>query len=252
MGHAGSGKAYTSKPINPMKTNPLVTLIFSLIFLVSCTEAFQNKNKVAEEFVDDMKASGVTVGYAANTSAGKGTSKVTTLTFNDVTLNIEDLEENVNEVALKFYNTIPKEDLKGETALEIVTKMKDGEEYTFNFPLKELAIAEELLKNAEAMVQACHDNDSDKIRKLKDDDYLPDDVMADIYTLNADNAAAFSGQTYQVKRTGFRFASGEDDPDLRMVTANFAGGNKQMFTDYTVNVDCKTKKVVYIWMKNSE
>lgn len=235
-----------------MKTNPTVFLLFIGAFLGSCTEAYQNKNKVAEEFVDDMKASGVTVGYAANTSAGKGTSKVTTLTFSGVTLNIEDLEEKVNEVALKFYNTIPKEDLKGETALEIVTKMKEGEEYTFNFPLKELAIAEELLKNAEAMVQACHDNDSDKIRKLKDDDYLPEDVMADIYELNAENAAAFSGQTYQVKRTSFRFAAGADDPDLRMITVNFAGGNKKMFTDYTVNVDCKTKKVVYIWMKNSE
>lgn len=235
-----------------MKTNPIVLLLFIGAFLGSCTESYQNKNKVAEEFVDEMKASGVTVGYAANTSAGKGTSKVTTLTFNDVTLNIDDLEATVNEVALSFYKTIPKEDLKGETALEIVTKMKEGEEYTFNFPLKELAIADELLKNAEAMVQACHDNDSDAIRKLKDDDYLPEDVMADIYTLNAENAAAFSGQTYQVKRTGFRFASGEDDPDLRMITANFAGGNKKMYTDYTVNVECKTKKVVYIWMKNSE
>lgn len=236
-----------------MKTNPIVFLLFIGTFLGSCTEAYQNKNKVAEEFVDDMKASGVTVGYAANTSTGKGTSKVTTLTFSGVTLNIEELEEKVNEVALMFYNTIPKEDLKGETALEIVTKMKEGgEDYTFNFPLKELAIAEELLKNAEAMVQACHDNDSDKIRKLKDDDYLPEDVMEDIYALNAENAAAFSGQTYQVKRTSFRFAEGADDPDLRMITANFAGGNKKMYTDYTVNVDCKTKKVVYIWMKNSE
>jgi len=235
-----------------MKTNPIVFLLFIGVFLGSCTDEFKNKNKVAEEFVDDMKASGVTVGYAANTSTGKGTSKVTTLTFNDVTLNIENLEEKVNEVAFMFYSTIPKEDLKGETALEIVTKMKEGEEYTFNFPLKELAIAEELLKNAETMVQACHDNDSDKIRKLKDEDYLPEDVMDDIYTLNAQNSAAFNGKTYEVKRTGFRFASGEDDPDLRMITANFAGGNKQMFTDYTVNVDCKTKKVVYIWMKNSE
>jgi hypothetical protein len=87
---------------------------------------------------------------------------------------------------------------------------------------------------------------------LKDDDYLSEEIMWDIYDLNQENAAAFSGQTYEVKRTGFRFASGEDDPDLKMITADFAGGNKKMYTDYTVNVDCKTKKVVYIWMKNSE
>jgi hypothetical protein len=252
MGHAGSGKAYTSKPIDPMKTNPLVILIFSMVFFASCTEAFQNKNKVAEEFVDDLKASDVNVGYSAKTAAGEGTSKITTLTFSGVTLNIEDLEQKVNEVVLSFYKTVPKEDLKGETDLEIVTKMKEGEEYSFRFPLAELAIADELLETAQAMVEACHANDSDKIRKLKDDDYLPEDVMADIYVLNGENAAAFSGQTYQVKRTGFRFASGEDDPDLKMITADFAGGNKKMYTDYTVNVDCKTKKVVYIWMKNSE
>jgi hypothetical protein len=235
-----------------MKTNPLVILIFSMVFFVSCTEAFQNKNKVAEEFVDDLKASDVNVGYSAKTAAGEGTSKITTLTFSGVTLNIEDLEQKVNEVALSFYKTVPKEDLKGETDLEIVTKMKEGEEYSFRFPLAELAIADELLATAQAMVEACHANDSDKIRKLKDDDYLPEDVMADIYVLNEENAAAFSGQTYEVKRTGFRFASGEDDPDLKMITADFAGGNKKMYTDYTVNVDCKTKKVVYIWMKNSE
>lgn len=215
----------------------------------SCTEAYKKKQATANELLDEMKAGGVVVGYSAKAEAGSDTRKTTTLTFSDVELKDPmELEYRVNRVAMEFFNKVGETEMKDETHLEIITQTDDGS-YTFLFPLSDLRKMESYLTVADAMVNACHEMDTLKIQELKDDAYLPEEVMAEIYAVNAFNDSIYHGQPFAIEQVGYRIAEGEEDPDLELVSVDYECGNDKNLTRYTINVDRKTKKVVYMWMK---
>lgn len=234
------------------RANIVVILILTVIIsgLSSCTEAYKKKQETANELLDEMRAGGVIVGYSAKAEAGSESTKTTTLTFSDVEMGDPiELEFRVNRVAMDFFAKVGETEMKDETHLEVIVQTKDDASYSFLFPLSDLRKMESYLAVADAMVNACHEMDTTKIQELKDDAYLPEEVMAEIYAVNAYNDSIYRGQPFAIEQTGYRIANGEDDPDLELLSVDYECGNDMNKTRYTINVDRKTKKVVYMWMK---
>lgn len=228
----------------------LLAIVVFIFAAQSCTEAYKKKQAVADGLLGDLGATSVFVGYSTKANLGEETRNITTLTFSGV--NFTDAIEGemlVNEVAYKFYSALSKEDLKGETHLEIVIKDKDAKETSVIFENKELALVGEYQAIADAMVDACVKMDIEKMKELKSDDYMPEDQMTPMYELVVYNDSIYQGQKVEQKAVGFRFATGAQDETLKMFSANYECGTANLLTKYTVNVDQKTKKVVYLWMK---
>jgi hypothetical protein len=133
--------------------------------------------------------------------------------------------------------------------LKIITKLDNDKSWEYTFELPDLDQISQYQKVTDEMVQAMIDQDTAKMKELKDDSYLPDNELAQIYAVMAYDDSIYNGQTVKKELTGFRLASGKDDPDLQLYSANYDCGTKEMQTRYTVNVDRKTKKVVYLWTK---
>ncbi len=234
------------------KTNPIVLCAFLMLFLASCTEAFKHKQEVADKYLDDMNASSVTCGVSAETSNGVSTS-MTTFTFKDCSSHIEDVEREraANSVAKEIATELSEKDLEGETHLKIIAESKAGETFTYLFELPELRKAEEYLKITDDAVAACIADDQAAIQKLKDNELLPDDVMGEIYYVTHYNDSLYAGQKLTTEMLGYRFANGVDDPELELFSVDYEVTGESAHTNYTINVDRNTNKVVYIWLKTN-
>lgn len=221
-----------------------------LVALASCTEAFKKKMETANSFLDDMMATSVVVGTATEASGGKS-MVMTTLKFEGASADLADgeRERRANQVAYDFYSAMSKEDLKDETHLKITSATTDDLVYEYLFDLNDLANVKEFWKVTDEMFQACIDMDNAKIQSLKDDSYMPDDQMGVIYDVNAYNDSVYTGAQPAKKTLGFRLTDGADDEDLKLFSANYEYGTADNVTRYTINVDTKTKKVVYLWVK---
>ncbi|HTF03175.1 MAG TPA: hypothetical protein VK826_04085 [Bacteroidia bacterium] len=236
------------------KTNPIVLLLLvaTAFTFTSCTEAFKRKMDTAEAALPELGAKNVIVGTSTETNNGVHRS-MTTLTFSGIDSKIDllDLEQRVTKVAWDFYTSLSREDFKDETHLQVIATLSNGESQTYTFPLPDLDKVSQYQKVTDEMVQAMIDQDTAKMRELKDDDYLPDDQLGQIYAIMAYNDSVYTGKTIKTDLAGFRLANGEDDPNLELFSANYDCGTDDTQTLYTVNVDRKTKKVVYLWTKTT-
>jgi hypothetical protein len=233
-----------------MKTNLFATAVITLLLFASCTEAFRHKMKVADHYVDDMNATGVTCGASTNTTNGVTVTK-TTLTFAGCDNKIEDIEREyaANRVAKDFYGEMTEEDLAGETHLEIIAETKDKITFTYVFELEDLKEVEEYLATTDKVVNACIEDDQAAIGKLKDDEMMPDEAMYQIYNVTHYNDSLFAGQQLKTEVIGYRFAEGAEDPDLQLFSVDYGVTGDNAITYYTINIDRETKKVVYIWLR---
>ena len=233
-----------------LKTTPFLFLMSVAIALTSCTEAFKEKMKSAENYLGEMKADNVVVGTATKTQNGERMS-MTTVKFSGVSSSFSDLEleQKANKFAWDFYTSLSSEYFKDETHIE-VTLITDGDiEYQYTIPLEALNHVSEYMEKTEAMMLACTENDTATIDGLKDDNYMPDDQMYIIYDYTSFDDSLYSGTETEHELTGFRITQGADDPDLKLFSATYEFGNPYFKTDYTVNIDRESKKVVYIWLK---
>lgn len=237
------------------RTNPLVVIAIAALTIAftSCTESFKHKQATADELLDEMKASSVMVGYASKAEAGSESTKTTTLTFSGVEEmdDYDQLEYRANRVAHDFYAKVGMTDLKDETHLEIVANGDDGE-YSFPFVLSELGKMDENLAVADAALLACHESDSARLESMIDANYVTAEVLGDIYSVNAFNDSLFSGQTFDKKQIGYRIFTPEGFPELDILSVDYECGNDQYYTLYTIDVDCRTGKVVHISMDTEE
>ncbi len=232
-------------------TTPIFLFLIAVIGFggQSCTETYKKKQTVADGLIGDMGATSVSVGYSTKAEAGSETISKTTLTFKGVDFTDDVAGEIVvNRVAQKFITGLSKEDLKDETHLEIVIDAKDKLEYTFMFRLTELAMVPEFQAITDAMIKACVEKDTVKIQELKDNEYMPDDQMSVIYDVNQYVDSLYMGQKMEQENVGFRLTNGADNKDLKLFSANYVRVGTEFLTQYTINVDRKSKKVVYIWM----
>jgi hypothetical protein len=232
-----------------IKTNLLALGAISMLLLSSCTEAFRHKMEVADKYVDDMKATGVTCGASAATSNGESTSQ-TMLTFTGCDPDVEDIEREwtANRVANEFLGEMTGKDLEGETHLQIIAETgKNNFDYTFE--LDKLKRTDEYLDVVNEAVEACIAADTLAVDALKDDELMPDDQMYQIYNVLVYNDSIYGGQKLDNELLGYRFTTGVDDPDLKLFSADYVAKGAEATTRYTINIDCDTKKVVYIWVK---
>jgi len=229
-------------------------LIFSAIaltaFATSCTEAFKHKMKAADNYVDDMQAKSVICGTATETTNGESIT-MTTLKFEGCANTLEDMEREriANQVALDFYKEMKPEELEGETHLKIGATTKSDMQYEYLFDLESLKNEGAYRTIADGMFEACIAQDTSAIQELKDNSMMPDADMYQIYDVLAYNDSIYRGDNPVKDFAGFRMTNGVDDPDLEMYSANYTYDGKDYLTNYTINVDRNSKKVVYVWVK---
>ena len=233
-----------------MKTKFILAGAIVALFFASCTEAFKHKMEVADKYLDEIGASSVTCGTMAETNNGESMS-MTTLSFKGVPADMEDIDREwaVNKIAFGFFGEMTDKDLEGETHLRINVETADAHAFEYTFPLDDLKRTNDFIKIADEALQACVDNDQDAFNKLKDNEMMPDEQMYNIYDATHYNDSIYEGQKLTTEMLGFRFANGEDDPDLKMLSVDYDVSGETAFTSYTINVDLKTKKVVYVWLK---
>ena len=229
--------------------NYFVLLLFPVLLIASCTEAYKHKQEAARNYVDDMQASGVTCGIRAETNNGVS-REMTTFTFSGCSPDLQDVEREwiANRVAYGLVSDLAEKDLEGETHLEIIAEIDGGQrEYLFELP--HLRKTKEFLQVVDQALDACIANDGAKLNALKDDALMPDEVMGNINAVMQYNDSLYRGQQLTTEMFGYRFASGEKDPDLKLFSVDYDVTGQTNHTLYTINVDCKTGKVVYVWMK---
>jgi hypothetical protein len=232
------------------QTHVFFALLIAAFVFTSCTEAFKKKMASADTYLDEMMATSVNVGTSAETNNGESKS-YTSLTFKgcDADLTDAERERRANEVAHGFYKSLTAEDLQGETHLQIISETADNVTYTYLFELEGLKAVDDCGKVAKEMLDACLAQDTSKIRELKDNDFMPDDQMHIIYDVLAYKDSVYAGTTPKIEPLGFRLTDGADDPDLKLYSANYIAEKSGEATLYTINVDRKTNKVVYIWIR---
>lgn len=230
-----------------------IALLAAVIGTTSCTEAFKKKMEKANSFLGEMMATSVVVGTSSETANGT-TQVMTTLKFEECNADLTDAERErrANNVAHAFYKSLTAEDTKGETHLKITCITTDDVTYEYTFDLAHLALVDECRKIADQMLDACIAQDTVKIRSLKDNSYMPDDQMHIIYDVNAFNDSIYAGLSPKKESLGFRLTDGDDDENLKLFSANYEYGTRDIVTYFTINVDLKTRKVVYIWLKTDD
>lgn len=232
------------------QTHAFIALLITAAAFASCTEAFKKKMTNADAFLDEMMATGVNVGTASETNNGASKS-YTTLTFKGCNADLTDAERErrANDVAHGFYKSLTAEDLQGETHLQIISETADNVTYTYFFELSGLKAVDDCDKVAKGMLDACLSLDTAKIQELKDNAFMPDDQMYVIYDALAYNDSLYGNASPKIESLGFRLTDGADDPNLKLYSANYIITANEVATLYTINVDRKTKKVVYIWVR---
>jgi Fe-S cluster assembly iron-binding protein IscA len=235
-----------------MNKTLLALSAIATLWMTSCTETFKHKMEVADKYLDEIGATSVTCGTAAETSNGESMS-MTTLSFSGCPDDIEDIarEWAANRVAVGFFGEMTEKDLEGETHLRVNVETDDAHAYEYTFKLNDLKKTEEFLKIADDALQVCINNDQEGFDKMKDDEMMPDDQMYQIYDVMAYNDSIYDGQVLATELAGFRFANGAEDPDLELFSVDYDVIGETSTTAYTINVDRKTKKVVYVWLKTT-
>lgn len=228
-----------------------LSAITLLIFATSCTEAFKKKMDTANKYLDEMMAKSVVCGTASETNNGVSMS-MTTLKFEkcDAGLTDAERERRANNVAKEFYDAMTPEDLSGETHLKITAETEDDMVYEYLFDLNDLKELDTYKKITDQMFEACIAQDTATIVELKDNTLMPDDQMYQIYDVMAYNDSLYAGQNPVKDMLGYRLTNGVDDPNQLMYSANYLYTGTEFQTMYTINVDRKTKKVVYVWLKS--
>ena len=228
----------------------LVLSAFILFILTSCSEAFKAKLRYAEDHRDDMMAKGATVTSSAEVIEGRS-STGTTLTFSSCEARLQNAERErrANMLAVDYYHHVEATALEGESFMRVVCETTDDSVYSYLFWFDELSTQPSCMEVAEEMLDACLLNDTTKIKSLKDNAYLPDGELLFIHAENARNDSLYEGSTRSKALLGFRITGAEKFADLRLVSCNYECGNAHYRTYYTINVDVKTQKVVYLWMK---
>lgn len=234
-----------------MKSKFLLPGTLVLLLVASCTEAFKHKMEVANKYLGDMNAKSVICGTATETTNGKSIT-MTTLKFEGCANTTEGIEREriTNQVAVDFYGEMKPEELEGETHLKISAETKDNTQFEYLFDLESLKSVGEYQKITDQMFEACIAQDTAAIRDLKDNSMMPDEQMGSIYEVLAYNDSIYQGDNPVKEFIGFRLTNGVEDPDLQLYSANYMHNGKDWHTMYTININRKTKKVVYIWVKS--
>lgn len=222
----------------------------AMLCLASCTAEFKHKMEVADKYIDDMSADNVVCGTASETNNGQSMS-MTTLKFTGCSSHIDEIEREwaVNKVAKEFYGEMTEKDIEGETHLKITAETKGSTTFDFIFPLSDLKRIDEFTAICNEAMEACVYNDTAAIDALKDDEMMPDEEMYQIYNVMAYNDSLYEGDNVVKDMMGYRFAEGENDPDLKLFSVDYDVTGTNYHTRYTINIDRETNKVVYIWLK---
>jgi len=232
------------------------TFVFSFIAIltvagfVSCTQSFQQKMETAKSYLTEIGAEDVVVGTASESKSGTNVV-MTTLKYSGMEQpeGKFEFEHKANKLAWDFYRALRAENFKGETHIQVTFVTKDEVEHSYTMAIEDLKRVADFQRIADAMVNACIEQDTATIKELKDNNYMPDEQMGVIYDVNAFNDSLYAGQQIVQEPIGFRFANGEEDKTLELFTSEYECGTPDLVTRYTVNVDRKTSKVVYLWLK---
>lgn len=223
---------------------------FAVMLFVACEDNLQYKRNAAELFSNELMATEFSVGMVQDTIAG-GESMMTVLTYTGCNDNFTaaEMERRANSVARDFYIALEgREEIAGEKHLKIICVTGSKVQFEYFFHLDELKRVEEYIQVADEMLDALMLNDSLAIDSLKDDMALPDSLMDPIYAATAKNdSLVFYLKDSNRENLGFRLT--DDKQGQRVYSANYEYSTDDYVTYYIINVDCKTKKVVYIWMK---
>lgn len=235
-----------------MKANFILAGALATLLFVSCTDTFRYKMQVADKYVDDMEATGVTCGTSTQTNNGTSMS-MTTLTFTGCRPEVGDVEREwmASRVAKDFLGEMTDKDLEGETHLKIGVETTDGAAYEYLFPLNELKEVGGYLAITDKALQACVMDDEAAFDQLKDNKLMPDEEMYQIYLVTHYNDSLFAGQPLDKKMLGYRFAEGANNADLKLFSVDYDVQGETAHTFYTINLDRDTKKVVYVWLKTN-
>lgn len=237
-----------------MKTSKKNSIVFLLLaglafFAQSCSAGFKKKMEVAATLKENLGAKSVTVGYTTKTDSDKGKRVMTTLTFSGI--NPDGWDElgvfiASDLTAYRFVQQMSPQEISGETHVQVILEMEDKMTYTNEYLIKELQQSKAFVEVTDQAVEACKNQDNQKLHELCDQSYLPDSVMGSIYHVNAYNDSLYHGKTRKPELKGIRYANGEEDPNLELFSALYLEKHPGIITRYDINVDRKTKKVVYV------
>lgn len=237
-----------------MKASKKSLIVFLLLaglglFVQSCSAGFKKKMEVAVTLKDNLGAKSVTVGYEAKTDTDKGKRVMTTLTFTGINPDgWDDLGVYIasNLAAYRFVQQMSSQEISGETHVQVVLEMENKMTYTNEFLIKELQESKAFVEVTDQTVEACKNQENQKLHELCDQSYLPDSVMGSIYHVNAYSDSLYRGKTRKPELKGIRFANGEEDPNLELFSTLYLEKHPGVITRYVINVDRKTKKVVFV------
>ena len=230
-------------------TGIFLFLLGSTLFFTACSPAFKKKMEIANTIKKDIGAKNVTVGFETKTDSDKGKRSMTTLVFTGI--NPEGWDElgmqiAANLAAFKLVKEMNPQEMANETHVSVTIELEDGTSFNDEFPINDLKEAAPLIAAADEAVNACVQQDKQKLHELCDQAYLPDSIMGDIYRVNHYNDSLFSRKTRKPEIKGMRFANAEDYPDLKLLSLLYIEQHPGVRTRYDINIDRKTKKLVYI------
>lgn len=237
-----------------MKNKKNATLVFLFvascaILFNACSPGFKKKIEVANKLKNDLGAKSASVAFETKAETGKGKRSMTHLTFTGINPDGWDkigVLTASNLAAYKFVNSMSPQEISGETHVAVTLEMRDHLSYTNEFPVDELKEAEALLAITDKVIEACVKQDKKQMHDLNDQHYLPDSLLGEIYIRNELNDSIYRGKTRKPELKGIRYARAQEDGNLDMFCVMYIEKHPGMITRYGVNVDRKTKKVVYI------
>lgn len=230
-------------------TGIFLFLLCGALLFNACSPAFKKKMEIANKLKKEIVAKNVTVGFETKTDTDKGKRSMTTLVFTGINPDGWDelgMQIAANLLAYKFMKEMNPQEMANETHVSVTLEMADGTSFNDEFLISDLKEAEPLIAVADEAVNACVKQDNKKLHELNDQAYLPDSVMGDIYHVNHYNDSVFAGKTRKPEIKGMRFANAEDYSDLKLLSLLYIEQHPGVRTRYDVNVDRKTKKIVYI------
>lgn len=218
-------------------------LIFSFLFLVSCSS--KEKQRAANSVAKMWDASSAAVGSSASADTKSGTHKRITLTLENIKgVNDEYPKKYVTSLsAYKFLEYLSPEEIEGYDGVTITLKGKD-ESFEKNYKISDLIEASTLLNIADSACRVIKKGAIEKIVPYVDPKTMPDSNIVQLTNVVKEIENKF-GATEKVTIVGFEFGEIKEMNESVMIIYSELS-NAKSYTNYKFIMSRKLKKIMFI------
>lgn len=231
-----------------MNRNGFIIALFALVALTSCKDTLEPKRTLAGALALQLMATDSKVEMVQDPSNPEKMMTVLTYTGCSADLTDAEMERRANSVAADYINGLGVNDTS-EEHLKMLCETTTDLRYEYLFNISELREVKVYDDTARAMLSSIIAGDTVAIAAGIDAHFISAADVHAIYMENVSDHTKYAGEFPQTEFLGYRLTASKEDPSQHVFTTNYTVSNESYITYYTINVDCRTKKVVQIWMK---